>query len=145
MQHAGIDARLGEVGSAIQEVMESYEVELDGKTYQVKSIQNLNGHSVGTYRIHAGKTVPIVKGGSLTKMEVSQLTNLYTNFLILILAHLSQRLKGELIVYQSLRRSSVRPQFQASSPETTGPIKFKFHMRLLRTGERIFVQMVLVT
>ena len=71
LQHAGIDARLGEVGSAIQEVMESYEVELDGKTYQVKSIQNLNGHSVGTYRIHAGKTVPIVKGGSLTKMEVS--------------------------------------------------------------------------
>ena len=29
----GIDATLGEVGAAIQEVMESYEVELDGETY----------------------------------------------------------------------------------------------------------------
>ena len=46
-------------------------MELDGKTYQVKSIQNLNGHSIGPYRIHAGKTVPIVKGGSQTKMEAS--------------------------------------------------------------------------
>ena len=53
--------------------MESYEVELDGKTYQVKSISNLNGHSIGPYRIHAGKTVPIVKGGSQTKMEVTKM------------------------------------------------------------------------
>lgn len=49
--------------------MESYEVELDGKTYQVHSIRNLNGHSIGTYRIHAGKSVPIVKGGEATRME----------------------------------------------------------------------------
>lgn len=66
---AGIDVRLCDVGEAIQEVMESYEVELDGKTYQVKSIRNLNGHSIGPYHIHAGKTVPIVKGGDATKME----------------------------------------------------------------------------
>ena len=66
---AGIDVRMGDVGAAIQEVMESYEVELDGKTYQVKSIRNLNGHSIAPYQIHAGKTVPIVKGGEQTKME----------------------------------------------------------------------------
>jgi len=36
----------------------------------VKPIRNLNGHSIGPYRIHAGKTVPIVKGGEETKMEV---------------------------------------------------------------------------
>ena len=42
--------------------MESYEVELDGHVYRVKAIRNLNGHSVGQYRVHAGKTVPIVKG-----------------------------------------------------------------------------------
>ncbi|WAR25636.1 MAP2-like protein [Mya arenaria] len=34
-------------------------IRLDGKTYQVKSIRNLNGHSLGPYEIHAGKTVPI--------------------------------------------------------------------------------------
>ena len=66
---AGIDVRMGDIGAAIQEVMESYEVELDGKTYQVKSIRNLNGHSIAPYQIHAGKTVPIVKGGEQTKME----------------------------------------------------------------------------
>ena len=66
---AGIDVRLCDVGSAIQEVMESYEVELDGKTYQVKPIRNLNGHSIGPYQIHAGKSVPIVGGGEATRME----------------------------------------------------------------------------
>ena len=70
---AGIDVRLGDIGAAIQEVMESYEVELDGKTYPVKSIQNLNGHSIGPYQIHAGKSVPIVKGGEQTKMEEGEM------------------------------------------------------------------------
>lgn len=66
---AGIDARLNEIGEGIQEVMESYEVELDGKNYQVKCIRNLNGHSIEPYKIHAGKTVPIIKGGEAIKME----------------------------------------------------------------------------
>jgi methionine aminopeptidase type II len=66
---AGIDVRLSDVGEAIQEVMESYEVELDGKTYPVKSIRNLNGHSINKYVIHGGKSVPIVKNGDMTKME----------------------------------------------------------------------------
>lgn len=47
---AGIDVRLCDVGEVIQEVMESYEVELDGKTYQIKPIRNLNGHSIAPYR-----------------------------------------------------------------------------------------------
>lgn len=66
---AGIDVRLCDIGEAIQEVMESYEIELDGKTYPIKAIRNLNGHSIGPYQIHAGKSVPIVKGGDATKME----------------------------------------------------------------------------
>jgi len=66
---AGIDVRLGDIGAACQEVMESYEVEIGGKTYPVKSVRNLNGHSIGPYQIHAGKSVPIVKGGEATKME----------------------------------------------------------------------------
>lgn len=35
----------------------------------MKCIRNLNGHSIGPYRIHGGKSVPIVKGGEATKME----------------------------------------------------------------------------
>ncbi|KAF5182945.1 Methionine aminopeptidase [Thalictrum thalictroides] len=69
VKEAGIDVRLCDVGAAIQEVMESYEVEINGKVFQVKSIRNLNGHSIGPYQIHAGKSVPIVKGGEQTKME----------------------------------------------------------------------------
>ena len=49
--------------------MESYECELNQKMYPVKPIRNLNGHSIGPYQIHAGKSVPIVKGGEQTKME----------------------------------------------------------------------------
>ena len=70
---AGIDVRLCDVGEAIEEVMESYEVELDGETFPVKCIRNLNGHSIGPYQIHAGKSVPIVKGGDETKMEEGEM------------------------------------------------------------------------
>ena len=60
---AGIDVRLCDIGEAIQETMESYEVEIGNKTYPVKCIKNLCGHSMERYKIHAGKSVPIVKGG----------------------------------------------------------------------------------
>lgn len=72
VREAGIDARLGELGAAIQEAMEAYEVEINGKTFPVKPIRNLNGHTIGQYVIHGGhggKSVPIVKGGDQTKME----------------------------------------------------------------------------
>jgi len=72
IKHAGIDSRLCDIGAAIQEVMESHEIELDGKTYQVKSIRNLNGHSIAPYQIHAGKTVPIIKGGEAIRMEENE-------------------------------------------------------------------------
>ncbi|KAG7351510.1 methionine aminopeptidase [Nitzschia inconspicua] len=68
---SGIDVRLCDIGEAIQEVMESYECELDGTTYPVKAIHNLNGHSIAPYQIHAEKSVPIVKNGceESVKME----------------------------------------------------------------------------
>ncbi|EOA27145.1 hypothetical protein CARUB_v10023245mg [Capsella rubella] len=73
IKEAGVDVRLCDVGSAIQEVMESYEVEINGKVFQVKSIRNLNGHSIGRYQIHAEKSVPNVRGGEQTKMEEGEL------------------------------------------------------------------------
>lgn len=72
LQEAGIDARLGEIGAAIQETMESYEVDLKGTTYPVKAIRNLNGHTISPYLIHGGekgKSVPIIKRSDDTKME----------------------------------------------------------------------------
>ena len=60
---------MSDIGAAIQEAMESYEVEIGGQTLPVKAIRNLNGHDIIQYSIHGGKSVPIVKGGDQTKME----------------------------------------------------------------------------
>ncbi|KAI2850879.1 hypothetical protein CBS11350_1471 [Aspergillus niger] len=69
IREAGIDVRMSDIGAAIQEAMESYEVEIDGTMYPVKCIRNLNGHNIDQHIIHGGKSVPIVKGGDQTKME----------------------------------------------------------------------------
>ncbi|KAJ3054711.1 Methionine aminopeptidase 2B [Rhizophlyctis rosea] len=73
IKEAGIDVRLRDVGATIQEVMESYEVEINGKTYQVKAIRGLQGHSIGPYQVHADKQVPITRGGNAQKMEEGEL------------------------------------------------------------------------
>ena len=70
---AGVDARLGEIGAQIQEVMESHEVTINGTTHRVKAIRNLNGHNIDPWKIHAGKSVPIVKTADQTKMEEGEL------------------------------------------------------------------------
>ena len=70
---AGIDARLGEIGAGIQEAIESYEVEIKGKTHKLKAIKNLCGHTVDKYKVHAGKSVPIVKREDDTKMEEGEI------------------------------------------------------------------------
>lgn len=71
IKEAGIDVRLCDIGAAVHEVYDSYEIELDGKTYDIKPIRNLNGHTIEPYRIHAGKSVPIIRNsGDETKLEV---------------------------------------------------------------------------
>lgn len=64
---------MSDIGAAIQEAMESYEVEIKGQTFPVKCIRNLNGHDVIQYMIHGGKSVPIVKGHDQTKMEEGEI------------------------------------------------------------------------
>ncbi|SOV19189.1 methionine aminopeptidase 2 [Plasmodium sp. gorilla clade G2] len=61
LKEAGIDARMCDIGEAIQEAIESYEIELNQKIYPIKAISNLRGHSINKYIIHGGKCVPIVK------------------------------------------------------------------------------------
>jgi len=69
IRESGIDVRLCDIGEAIEEVMESHTVEINGKEFDVKCCRNLNGHSIAPYQIHAGKSVPIVRGGETTRME----------------------------------------------------------------------------
>ncbi|KAJ2381109.1 Methionine aminopeptidase 2, partial [Coemansia sp. RSA 2559] len=73
IREAGIDVRLGDIGAAIQEVMESYEIELDGKTIPIRPIRNLCGHNIAPYSIHGGKSVPIVANNDPTRMEEGEL------------------------------------------------------------------------
>ncbi|EAW12299.1 putative methionine aminopeptidase, type II [Aspergillus clavatus NRRL 1] len=67
--HAGIDARVSDIGAAIQEVMESYELEIAGKSVPVKAIRNITGHNILRYHIHGGKQVPFIKNNRRDKME----------------------------------------------------------------------------
>uniref|UniRef100_A0A2K5RBH6 Peptidase M24 domain-containing protein n=1 Tax=Cebus imitator TaxID=2715852 RepID=A0A2K5RBH6_CEBIM len=61
---SGIDAFLCDVG-------ESYELEIDGKTYQMKQTHTLNG-------IHSGKRVSIVKGVAATRTEEGEVYSIET-------------------------------------------------------------------
>lgn len=69
VRHAGIDVPLNEIGAAVNEVMSSYEMDAETtKPLRVKPCRNLNGHTLGQYIIHAGKTVPIIDNGDTTRM-----------------------------------------------------------------------------
>ena len=69
LKEAGIDARIDHISGMIQEVMESYEVELNGKTIPVKAVRNITGHNILRYRIHGDKQVPFVKTKTSQRME----------------------------------------------------------------------------
>lgn len=56
LQEAGIDVRLGDIGAAIQETLESYEVEIGGKTFQSKSLM-YNRKKVGIVVLVIGKAL----------------------------------------------------------------------------------------
>lgn len=74
VRHAGPDAVVSEIGGCIREVMEAAEVHRpDGKIYRVKAIKNLTGHSIGPYKIHAGKSLPSVNTGSWSRMLPGEL------------------------------------------------------------------------
>ena len=62
-----------DIGAAIQEVMESYEVEIGGKPFPVKAIRNITGHDILRYHIHGGKQIPFVKNNIQDKMEEGEI------------------------------------------------------------------------
>ncbi|KAK2796818.1 hypothetical protein FQN50_009419 [Emmonsiellopsis sp. PD_5] len=70
---AGIDARMRNIGAAIQEAMESYEVEIKGKTFPVKAVRNITGHDILRYKIHGGKQIPFIRNSSNQRMEEGEI------------------------------------------------------------------------
>ncbi|KAF2999346.1 hypothetical protein E8E13_005693 [Curvularia kusanoi] len=69
LKEAGIDARMDHISACIQEVMESHEVTLNGKTTPIKAINNITGHNILRYKIHGDKQVPFVKTRTNQRME----------------------------------------------------------------------------
>lgn len=52
------DVILGELGESIEEYIVSKEITIDNKVYSLMTMQDLCGHSIAPYEIHAGKAVP---------------------------------------------------------------------------------------
>ena len=69
IKNAGIDVRIGEWGGMIQEVIESYEITLNGKTKQIKVIENLGGHNIINGIIHGGMFLSPVHNNDTTKFK----------------------------------------------------------------------------
>ena len=72
-QNAGADVRISDVSAAIQEAMESYEVEINLINKPVKPVRDISGHNIKRYQIHGGKSVPFVKNNDQTKMEEGEI------------------------------------------------------------------------
>ena len=60
---------MSDIGAAIQEVMESYEVEIAGKSYPVKAVRNITGHDILRYHIHGGTQIPFIKNKNRDILE----------------------------------------------------------------------------
>lgn len=68
IKFAGVDVRVCDIGERINEVMTSYEVELNGETKKIIPIRDLDGHSIERFSIHGGTSIPLVKNDDTTKL-----------------------------------------------------------------------------
>lgn len=69
---SGADACLGDIGASIDEIINGYELTIDGKTIPVVSTYDLCGHQIKPYKIHAGKAVPNVKINYTARMKAGE-------------------------------------------------------------------------
>jgi len=54
----GPDVILGEIGKDIEEYVKSKEIIINNNTYTLNTMNDLSGHLIAPYEIHAGKAVP---------------------------------------------------------------------------------------
>lgn len=78
IKNSGLGARLGELGGIIEEVINSYEVEIYGRTYPIVPIRNLSGHTLVKGFIHGSKGIPLVYEDSAEVMEEGDIFALET-------------------------------------------------------------------
>ena len=60
IKNINVDVNIGDWGAEIQEVMESYEINLNNKIKPIKCITNLGGHNIVQGIIHGGVFLPTI-------------------------------------------------------------------------------------
>jgi len=69
IKNIGVDTTISEIGHMSEEIISSYEIELNGKMIPILPINNLCGHSIKPWHIHAGKFIQPIKNNDKTKIE----------------------------------------------------------------------------
>jgi methionyl aminopeptidase len=69
---AGPDAHMNDLAQEIKDIIESYEVDIDGKLYPIKPVWNLGGHNIEQYKIHAGKLILNSPHPALENMRMNE-------------------------------------------------------------------------
>ena len=69
IKHCGVDMSISELGTISEEIVNSYEIELNGKLIPIKPINNLCGHSISQWNIHSGKFIQGCKNTDMTRIE----------------------------------------------------------------------------
>ena len=73
IKSAGVDTILGEIGKEIEEIIRSYEIEINGKTYQVKPCMDLCGHQISPFQIHSKKVIPNIRSNYKERMKEGEI------------------------------------------------------------------------
>jgi len=97
--------------------------------FSVKPIRNLNGHSIRPYQIHAGKTVPIVKGGEAVRMEENEFYAIETF-----------GSTGRGVVHDDMECSHYMKNFDAGHV----PLRFVMHVNEVKLQLTFFITNLLV-
>jgi methionyl aminopeptidase len=69
IKNIGVDTTISEIGSWSEEIVKSYEIEKKGVLVPILPINNLCGHSIKQWTIHAGKFIQSIKNNNKTKIE----------------------------------------------------------------------------
>jgi len=79
---AGPDVLISDLSERIDEIISSYQIELNGKVYPIHPVQNLTGHQMKEYKVHSGKFIPMSKPrhgeAYRERMEIGELFALET-------------------------------------------------------------------
>jgi len=65
IKNMGVDTKISELGAISEEIVTSYEQDVNGVMMPLKPISNLTGHSINRWTIHSGQSIFGVKNKSL--------------------------------------------------------------------------------